>query len=100
MTEGSIMRCAAIVCAEVAANAPILRASRSSPVDEADSGWQFVCGKIHENADGIQIWAVHQVLERDETLVPYIGFPAGTVLERKSAGDEWEVTVGPEEDRL
>jgi len=99
MVDGSIMRCAAIVCGEVAAKDPILYASRSAPAHEADSGWQFLCGRIHEDAGSAQVWAVHQVLEYDQSLEPFLGFPEGTVLERNSLLDEWQVTLGSEADR-
>ena len=100
MSDGSIMRSAAIVCGEVATrSAPILYAARSESVDEADSGWQFLCGAGNEDIRAAQIWAVHEVLEIDQSLAPYIGFPAGTVLQRESPDNEWEVTVGPEECR-
>lgn len=98
MNHVSIMQCSAIVCGEVAQKvAPIIFAARSAPVDVADSGWQFLCGRVHENADAAQIWAVHEVLELDESLAPYIGYPEGTELLRRSPDDEWEVTIGPEE---
>lgn len=34
---------AAMVCVHVARGAPILRAIRDEPLEEADSGWQFLC---------------------------------------------------------
>ena len=44
------LQSAAIVCEEVAVQgASILYAKRSEPLEEADSGWQFLCGAAEED---------------------------------------------------
>jgi hypothetical protein len=86
------MDAAAIVCREVAVdNAPILYAVRSEPEDVADSGWQFLCGRGNEDPAFAQVWALHEVLDRDQSLRPFFGLPFGTILERSSANARWKI---------
>jgi hypothetical protein len=92
MSEENVMRCAAIVCLEVANGAPILYAERSSPEDKADSGWQFLCGASSEDWQSAKVWAVHEVLNRDPSLTALIDLPYGTILSRHSANEKWNVT--------
>lgn len=83
---------AAIVCSEVANdNMPILYAERSSPEDEADSGWQFLCGASSENWSTAQVWALHEVLNIEPSLLPFIELPAGTIIFRDSVADSWKI---------
>jgi hypothetical protein len=91
MNDQNILQCGAIVCSEVAGGAPILHAERSEPEDEADSGWQFLCGAASEDWQVAKVWAVHEVLERDPTLKEFITMPYGTILYRHSANAKWEV---------
>jgi len=82
---------AAIVCDHVALfDEPILRAVRDEPLEEVDSGWQFLCGGDSHSTNA-KIWAVHEVLSREPTLAPFIDLPPGTSLWRESAQDEWNV---------
>lgn len=83
---------AVIVCFEVAQGAPVLYAVRTECLREVDSGWQFLCGDIHEDAKKAQVWAVHELLEQDPSLAPYIDYPVGTVLSRQSSDAEWDVS--------
>jgi hypothetical protein len=86
-------RRAAIVCAEVASGRlPILRAERSEPGEEVDSGWQFLCGDCSEDWRRAQVWAVHEVLALEPSLTTFIEFPTGTRFVRRSQKDDWEVT--------
>jgi hypothetical protein len=92
MANKTIYQSAAIVCSEVANDQkPILYAERSEPEDEADSGWQFLCGVSTENWRTAKVWAIREVLEQDPSLEPFIQFPIGTVLSRKSPTEEWQV---------
>ena len=84
---------AAIVCSEVANGAPILYAHRSEALEDADSGWQFLCGAGDEDARLGQVWAIHEVVERDGSIAEFRGLPVGTVLTRSSTDDEWEVSI-------
>jgi hypothetical protein len=88
----TMQQSAAIVCSEVANDhMPILYAERSEPQDEADSGWQFLCGASAEAWRVAQVWAIHEVLEREPSLAPFIDLPSGTVLSRRSSADRWQV---------
>ena len=66
MTDEFYLQAAAIVCREVAVDhAYILYAERSEPVEEADSGWQFLCGRTTEDPEAAQVWALREVLAHD-----------------------------------
>lgn len=92
MSSTSHLQSAAIVCSEVAdSSASILYAERSEPEDEADSGWQFLCGATTEDWQMAKVWALHEVLTREPSLARFIELPVGSVLTRKSPLDEWEV---------
>ena len=70
---------------------PILYAERSQPEDEADSGWQFLCGNSSENWRAAQVWAIHEVLAREPSLAQFIELPVGTVISRTSAAEDWQI---------
>jgi hypothetical protein len=89
MNHEEMANSAAIVCSEVANGAPILHAERSEPEDEADSGWQFLCGSSTEDWQAAKVWALHEVLEREPTLSEFIGSPSGTILTRSSPNAKW-----------
>jgi hypothetical protein len=92
MKSKGIHQSGAIVCSEVAnGTKPVLYAERSAPEDEADSGWQFLCGSSSEDWRAAQVWAIHEVLEREPSLERFIESPIGTVLSRKSSADAWEI---------
>ena len=90
MTEESILQCAAFVCAHVADGAPILYAHRDRSQFPEDSGWQFLCGGMdHDEASKAQIWAIHEVLELDNSLRRYISEPPEIELKRTSENHGW-----------
>jgi hypothetical protein len=81
---------AAIVCVHIAQGAPILRAIRDEPLDEADSGWQFVCDSGEEEREAeAQVWALKNVVKDDDALASFVERPVGTVLRRLSQRDPW-----------
>jgi hypothetical protein len=83
-------RTAAIVCEHVArGTAPILLAEKSEPQEEADSGWQFLCGTHDENWEDAQVWALHEVLSLEPSLRAYLDVRTGTVLSRRAEGEDW-----------
>lgn len=88
------MTMGAIVSGNVAANVDsILKAERSDPVDEVDSGWQFWGGDSDPlEPETAQIWSVGEVLELEPTLAAYIDLPAGTTLRRASQIADWSKT--------
>jgi len=90
MKDASILKMAAIVCRDIAVNGlPIMSAERSQPEDEADSGWQFLCGNGEEDWESAQVWAIEEVLNRERSLSNFIEFPVGTVLTRSSPNGKW-----------
>lgn len=85
---------AAIVCAHVAKHSmAILRAVRTEPLQEEDSGWQFLCNSgLDEDEDQAQVWAVSEVLSLEPSLTAFIDSPVDTKLRRKDKNSKWEVT--------
>jgi hypothetical protein len=92
MTIGTIMLTAALLCREVALDhAPILYAVRNPPIHPADSGWQYLCGGVHEDACSTQLWSLGEVLNYDSSLGPFVDLPTGTILERSNGSETWIV---------
>lgn len=96
MTEADILRMGAIVCADIANQvAPILIAERSEPVNPADSGWQFTCGRTDPpHFDNAQVWLLREVLEREPSLKECTNLPVGTRLQRESDRAPWSCVSG------
>jgi hypothetical protein len=95
---GDNRRCAAIVCAHVAAGrSPILLAERSEPEEAADSGWQFLCGVEHEDWTEAKVWSVQEVIDTDPSLAALIDLPIGTRLARSAPDASWENIPGEAE---
>src|SRR5207244_10126541 len=89
-----MMLAGAIVCGEIALDrSAILYAARSEPVDEIDSGWQFLCGARTENPATASVWALGHVLTYEPSLETYLAMPAGTVLSRQTSRDRWIVNA-------
>lgn len=82
---------AAFVCKHVAAGGmPILYAVRDAPIDESDSGWQFLCGVYdHDPPAQPQMWALKNVVKDDFVLTQFVELPAGTVLTRRTQYGPW-----------
>jgi len=57
-----------------------------------DSGWQFLCDTGEdEDSERARVWLVCEVTDYEPSLLPFIGFPPGTVLRRRSREADWEV---------
>ena len=92
MNGESFLNMAAIVCREIAIDrVPILLAARTRPEDDADSGWQFLCGVAEEDWRTAQVWTLSEVLNYDSSLSDHLALPVGTVLRRLSANAKWKV---------
>jgi len=92
ISENSNSRLACIVCAHVARHGkPVLQAQRDEAVDSADSGWQFLCGLNEHLEEGAEIWGLSELLEKDPSLVPFVGHPIGTMLFRTTAKERWSI---------
>jgi hypothetical protein len=89
---------AAILCGHVATGRfPILYAARDTPLEEVDSGWQFVCNKHEEDLSEAKVCSVLEVLEIEPSLAPFIHLPPGTKIIRDSAELPWKVWIPPEQ---
>jgi hypothetical protein len=87
--------CAAIVCEHIAiGRQPIKLAERSEPEEDADSGWQFLCGDPNEDWTKAQVWSLQEVIDSDSSLSAVADLPAGTRLARAAADESWEVVPG------
>ena len=82
---------AAIVCRHCASGKrPILYAERDEPVENVDSGWQFLCDvEQHDNVEDAEVWSVEEVLQAEPTLRRFIDLPPGCSLTRADAKSEW-----------
>ena len=83
----------AILCEHIVKGGrPILRAIRDEPLEDADSGWQFLCNtEKFENEDNAQIWAISEVLEMEPSLSNLLGSPPGTELIRNNHNEMWKI---------
>lgn len=86
-------RSAAVVCSHVAGGArPILYAERTEAEDEADSGWQFVCGESDDDWHIAQVWALQEVVSEEPSVAAFVELPVGTVLRRRFSGSAWMIS--------
>ena len=70
---------AVIVCFHIAReNAPVRHAIRTQPLQDADSGWQFLCKAMHGNIENAQVWAVKEMLDYDSDVRNIIDQPVGS----------------------
>lgn len=89
---------AAIVCTHIAnESSRICVAVRSEPLEEADSGWQFLCGQHEENLNEAALWSLGEVLELEPSLWPFIERLGNSKLTRDQIGGEWrEMSAEPD----
>lgn len=81
---------AAVICSHCSEGVPILRAVRSKPVDDADSGWQFLCGvTAHNNIGGLKVWSIEEILEKEPTLKSWLDLSYGTAITRPREDLHW-----------
>ncbi len=83
----------AILCEHTASKEfPILRAIRDEPLDDVDSGWQFLCNtEKNEDINNAQIWAVGEILEVEPSLSNLLENPPGTELIRDNRNEMWKI---------
>jgi hypothetical protein len=92
MNDELFLKSAAIVCREIAIEkVSILFAKRSTPENDSDSGWQFLCGIAEEDWQTAQVWALGEVLSYDTSLSGLLTLPVGTVLRRSSPNAKWQI---------
>lgn len=91
MEDRSTTSRAVIVCGHVARGAAILHAVRDEPLEERDSGWQFLCGAENEDSRDGKVWTVVQVLRKVPEFLPHIEAPYGTTVSRDHAHAPWRI---------
>ena len=90
MSYEDIAGCAAIICIHVAhRKAPILYASRSEPLESADSGWQFLCGEPGHGGPDAQVWRLDEVVSLDPSLREILDAAPDSAFERDPVTFEW-----------
>jgi hypothetical protein len=68
---------------------------REEPVNDTDSGWQFLAGTETQDyladLDNVAMYRLNTVANFDPAVVPYLDFPTGTDLERLEGSDEFVI---------
>jgi hypothetical protein len=70
-------------------NKPYLYASRDEPLEEGDSGWQFLCGACGHTPSNARVISVQNVLRHDPGISALLSLPTGTRLSRSKPGSAW-----------
>jgi hypothetical protein len=93
MKYGEDKNAAAIVCTHVhVGRVRILHGLRTEPVNPSDSGWQFLCGATDDNEKPGAVWALHEVIAHEPSLLRFIEDPDGTELRRERPDADWTVS--------
>jgi len=78
-------------CSHVLSNKfPILLAQRDLPLDEADSGWQILCGANQEDDSTGRIIAVEEAYKIDQAFEMLFQNPPQKCFARHSPNHPWE----------
>ena len=84
MTNRDMNRLAAIVCRHVAdGTADIRHAVRDVPIEDADSGWQFLCGANGHDIDDAEVWSSGTVARHEPSLVKFLHLCPATIAARR-----------------
>ena len=63
--------------------------------EDNDSGWRFFCGEEDQdyldNPDNSAIYDVHDILDIDKSILPYLQSAAGTAFERENDNETFKV---------
>ena len=72
---------------------PVRLMYREEPINEADSGWQFLDGTETEeylaDPNNAAMYRLNTVANFDAAIIPYLDYPVGTDLERVEGTDEF-----------
>lgn len=77
---------------------PVQFMYRGKPVNKQDSGWCFFSG-VNENDDytnnpsNSQVFAVNTIANYDQSIIPYLNSPVGSVFEKSAGSDEWQAVA-------
>ena len=63
-------------------------ATRDTPLQPEDSGWQFQCGIFGHEAD-VGIWMLEKVAELDSSLLPILDAEPKSSFKRDSIDASW-----------
>jgi hypothetical protein len=68
---------------------------RESPVNDTDSGWQFLAGTETDdylaNPDNAGMYRLNTISNFDSAVIPYLGYPVRTDLECVEGSNEFVV---------
>lgn len=66
---------------------------REDPQDENDSGWRFTAGsesqEYIDNPINSMVFEVNVIANYDHAIIPYLGLPVGTELERVKGTEQF-----------
>jgi len=101
MSYEDLKQSAAIICEHISyPERPILHATRDTPEQLEDSGWQFLCGvENHEHSDAA-VWALHQVADLDPSVRPILDAEPQSSFERSTASTPWRQIEYTNDDQL
>jgi hypothetical protein len=91
----AVVRDPANVCPHVADGAPILLAAREEGEGTAACEWRFRCGAEADDAAGVRVMPLDEIVRRDPAAIEIVLHPRGTTLERASATARWHTGAGP-----
>mgnify|MGYP002852482326 CR=1 FL=1 len=67
---------------------------REKPSNETDTGWRFFSGieddEYTYNSNNLGIYDINTILEIDESILPYLDSPIGSIFSRDSATKEFK----------
>jgi hypothetical protein len=84
---------AAFICVHcMDQGAPIAFAQKDEPIDECDTGWQFLCGidQYHDDAKVMLIVAIKTVVGVDASVLQILDSPVGSQFARKLPSTAWK----------
>ena len=85
----SIKYSGAILCKHIAEGNAIQIATKTEPVCEEDSGWQFLCGCDATDDSEAQIWNLKEVIDLEPSLLSYILSNEECCLVKNSNSKKW-----------
>ncbi len=71
---------------------------RDEPYEDVDSGWRFFSGiedqEYVDDPNNTMIYNINTIANYDPAIIPYLGLPLGTELERGEGTDKFNIVSG------
>lgn len=73
---------------------PVRFMYRAQPTNPADSGWRFFSGDSEtqeylDDPKNAQVFSLNTIVNYDQSIIPYLQAPVGTVLEKPDGSEDW-----------